>query len=98
MGQDNQDICIHEITDHRRQRIVVSEADFLDQHRVIFIDDGDHVVLQQGQQGVTSIEVACAGAQVLMGQKNLRHLLLKDAKQTFIRPDQITLPNRPAAC
>ena len=29
-----------------------------------------------------------------MGQKNLRHLLLKGAKQTFIRPDQMTLPNR----
>jgi hypothetical protein len=94
MGQDDQHIGVHEITHHRRQRVVVPEANFLDRHRVIFVDDRDHAVLQQGKQGVTGIEVARTGTQILVREENLCDLLVKGTKQTLIRTDEMALPNR----
>ena len=97
VGQDDQNIRLHQITYHGRERIVVPETDFLDRHCVIFINDGDHAVLQQRQQRIAGVEVACTGAQILVRQENLRHFLLKDAEQAFIRPDEWP-SNAAAAC
>src|SRR6266699_2635969 len=94
MAQDDQHIGVYEVTYHGRQRVVIPKADFLDRYRIIFVDDGDHAVLQQSQQGVARIEVAHAGTQILVRQENLRDLLMKGAKQALIRPDEMALPNR----
>src|SRR5262249_45788506 len=45
VGQEDQHISIHEVTHHRRQGIVVSEADFLYRYRVVFVNNRDHTIL-----------------------------------------------------
>lgn len=72
ISQDHQQISLDQISHQRGQRIVVTEADFVRDHRVIFIDDRDHAQFHQRTQGAAGIEVAFAIRQIVMGQQDLR--------------------------
>ena len=73
------------------QRVVVADFDLVDRHRIVFVDDRDHAVLQQGFQRVPGIEIAPAVFEVIMTQKNLRHLEPLLLERPLIRTHQETL-------
>ena len=50
VGQDDQSIGIDQVGHQGTQGIVVAELDLVVDHRVVFVDDRQHAVLQQGQQ------------------------------------------------
>jgi hypothetical protein len=47
VGEDHVQLCLHQIRHQRAQRIVIAKADFLEGHRVVFIDDRHHPQPQQ---------------------------------------------------
>ena len=41
IGEQHQDIGLDEVCDESAERIVVTKADFIGRHGVVFVDDGD---------------------------------------------------------
>jgi hypothetical protein len=66
IGQDDEGVGLHQISDQSTQGVVVTKLDFVIDHRVVFIDDRQHPVREQGQQSGTRIEVALTVGQVGM--------------------------------
>jgi hypothetical protein len=80
----------------RRQPVVVAEArpQLLDAHGVVFIDDGDRTVVEQGAQGVADIEVAGPVLEVVRHQQHLRGVAALGAEHSLVGFDQAALPDR----
>ena len=49
--QDDECISLHQVGYQCAQRIVVTELDFIVDHRVVFVDHRHHTQLEQRQQG-----------------------------------------------
>ncbi len=80
VGQDHQQVGFHEVSHQRRQSVVVTEANLVGHHCVVFVDHRHHAQLDEGAQGAARIEVAFAVGQVVMGQQDLRGMLAVLAK------------------
>jgi len=89
--QVDQQVGIHQQRDHGRQGVVVPELDLLDHDRIVFVDDGNHLPIQQRVERVAGIEIAFAVGQVFTGEQNLGHLLLLLGKCLFVFPHQTGL-------
>ncbi len=71
VGEDHQQVGLDQVGDHRREVVVVAEADLLDHHRVVLVDDRHDLEVEQRHQGVAGVEVAPPVGQVVAGQKDL---------------------------
>ncbi len=70
-------IGINKICHQACQGIVITEADFISNHRIIFIHDWNHAQLQQRGQSRTSVQVAFAIGKVIVGKQDLRCVQVK---------------------
>ena len=68
IGQDHQRIGFDQIGDQGAQGVVVTELDFVGDHRVVLVDDRQDLVLQQRHQGGAGIQIAFAVGQIGMGE------------------------------
>src|SRR5690242_9750559 len=47
VGKDNQTISFDQVGNQRPKRIVVAKTTLIGHHRVVFVDDGHHTVIQK---------------------------------------------------
>ena len=74
VGEQDQEVGPHQVADEGRQVVVVPELELVGGHGVVFVDDGHHLPLEQGKQGVAGVQEAGAGFQVVVGEEDLGHL------------------------
>ncbi|MNT04455.1 hypothetical protein D3C72_1390340 [compost metagenome] len=74
VGEDHQQVGFDQVGDQRGQGVVVTETDFVGDHRVVLVDYRHDAQLDQGAQGAARIEVTLAVGQVIVGQENLRRV------------------------
>ena len=60
---------------HGTQIIVVSELEFIDNHRIVFIDDRNDIPIYQGENRIPGIEVTLAVIEITPCDQDLRDLL-----------------------
>ena len=110
VGQDDQHIGFDQIGHQRAQRVVVAKFDLVVDHRVVLVDDRQHAVLEQRQQGGAGVQVTLAVGQVGVRQQHLRagqavfaQLGLVDLRQTHLADGgrglqqvDVARPTRPA--
>ena len=70
--QDHQGVRLDQVRHQRAQRVVVTELDLVVDDRIVLVDDRQHAMLQQRQQGRARVQVALAIGQVRMRQQHLR--------------------------
>ena len=75
-----------------RQAVVVAVPQLLRRHRIVFVDDGNHALIQQNPQGVAGVQVAAAVFGILPRQQNLRRFDTLQTKGLMIRHRQGNLP------
>ena len=90
VGEDNQQVGAHQVADEGGQVVVVAEfeLEFIGGHGVVFVDDGHHPPLEQGEQGIAGVEEALAGLQVVVGQEDLGHLEAEAGEGLFVGQHQ----------
>ncbi len=72
-GQDDEQISAGEDGDFGRKPVVIAEAQFLDGHAVVFVDDGnDAAMFEQAVERVLGVGVTGAAVEVLVGEEQLR--------------------------
>jgi hypothetical protein len=70
--QDDQQWPFQQAGDHRRQAVVVAELDLVDADRVVLVDDGNHVVLEECIDRVADVQIPHAATKVIGCQQDLR--------------------------
>ena len=71
IGQDDQGIGFHQVGHQSTQSVVVAKLNFIVHHRVVFVDDGQHFVMQQSEQGGTGVQITFSIGQVGMREQHL---------------------------
>ena len=94
VGEQDGDFGLHQIGDQRGQRVVVAEADFVVDHRVVLVDDRNDAERQQRAQRVARVQVALAVGEIGVGQKHLRGDDAETAEGALITLRQPHLPDR----
>ncbi len=94
VGQDHQQIGLDQVGDQRRQRVVVAEADLVGDDGVVLVDHRHDIQIEQCPQGAAGVEIALAIGQVVMGDENLRRLLIATSEAGFPGTDEPHLANR----
>ena len=84
VGEYHQAIGFDQIGDQRRQGIVVPQPDFIGRDRIVLVDDGHALQVQQGAQRGTRIEVAGAVGEVFVRQQHLGGMQLVAAEDRFV--------------
>ncbi|MNF64007.1 hypothetical protein D3C84_457270 [compost metagenome] len=74
ISENHQQISLDQVGHQRRQGVVVTETDFVSDHRIVLVDHRNDLELDQRAQGTTRIEVTLAVGQVVMSQENLRRV------------------------
>src|SRR5262249_56847266 len=82
-AQDDQERGLKKVRDHGREAVVVAELDLVDTNRVILIDDGNSVPLEERGQGVAHVEVTGPAVEVGVGQEKLTSVPAVPA-ETFV--------------
>jgi len=91
VGENHQQVGFHEVGDQGREVVVVAEADLVDDHRVVFVDDRDDAVFEEGHQGVAGVEVAPAVGQIVAGEEDLAGGESMGAQSLLVGPHQPAL-------
>ena len=60
IGEDNAHIGLHQARDEGGKCVVVAKANLLNRHRVVFVDDGHDIKINQALQGVTRMQIGIA--------------------------------------
>ena len=94
--QKHEQIGTEERGHERRETVVVAEAraQLLDADGVVFIDDRDHAVIEQGAKRVADVEIAGPVLHVVGHQEHLRGVPLAAAKHPLVGLDEAALPDR----
>src|SRR5207248_9249577 len=91
--QQHQERRLEQVGHHGGQVVVVAETNFRHAHRVVFVDDRQHVPLEEREDRIASVEVAGAVVEVAGRQQNLGGVRAV-ARQKFVGgPHQKTLAN-----
>ena len=95
VGQNQQQVGVHQVGNQRRQAIVIAEdsADFVHGHHVVFVEKRHHTQLQQTLEGVANIKVGLAIGQVANGEQRLGHGDAVDGELLLIYLHQSALPH-----
>ena len=93
VGKQHQQRGPDQVGHDGRQPVVVAEGglQFLDGDRVVFVDDGDGAEFQQGQEGISGVEVAGAVFEVLGRQQDLGGVVAVGRKGPLVGLDQQAL-------
>src|SRR6185295_15790971 len=79
------------MSDISSQSIVVSDADFIYCHSIVFINDGDHAEPDQRGEGMACIKKSPSIGEVVVSEQNLRHLDVEPLKRLFVCPHEPAL-------
>ena len=71
VGEQDQQVGVHEVGDERREAVVVTEADLRGGDRVVLVDDRQHAELEELGEGLVGVAVVRAPDDVLDGQQHL---------------------------
>ena len=94
IGQDDQQLRLHQVGDQPGQRIVVTESNLVRGDRVVLVHDRHHIVSQQHAEGAARIEVAPPVRHILVGQEDLRRVRAVAPEGALIDLHQPHLPDR----
>ena len=92
VGQDDEGICFDQVGHQSAQGVVVTKLDFIVDHGVVFVDDGQHAVREQSQQGGSGIEVTLAVGEVGVREQHLGRAQTVFAQLGFVHLSQTHLP------
>ena len=96
-GEKDEQIGVDEPRHLRGKPVVVAEAQFLDRHGVILIDDRhDAARSEQALERVFGVGVASAAIEIEMGEQHLRDEEAAPAEERAVQPHQARLPDRGA--
>ncbi len=93
VAEQQQNIGIDQRGDHGREAIVVAEAQLVVGHDVVFVDDGDHAPLQQGQQRTSRAEIPGSACYVALRQQCLGDHQSVPGKGALIGAHETRLPH-----
>ena len=71
VGQQDEEVGVHEVRDKRREIVVVSDfsaLNFIHGDDIVFVDDGDDAQLEHGEEGIAGVEVTLAVGEVAARQ------------------------------
>ena len=88
VGEQDEQVGPRQVADEGGQVVVVREPELLGGHGVVFVDDGQHLPLEQSEQGVAGVKEALAALQVVVGQEDLGHLKPEVGEGLFIGQHQ----------
>ncbi len=71
VGEEHEQVGFDEVGDECREVVIVTQADFFGADGVVFVDDGNDAVLDEGFEGVTGVEVAATIGEVFAGEQDL---------------------------
>jgi hypothetical protein len=83
-GEDDEEIGGEEAGDERGESVIIPELEFGNGDGVVFVDDGDHTVVEQGQQGISGIEMAFMVLQVVVDEEDLGDVELVAGEEGFV--------------
>ena len=79
------------------QAVIVAELQFLHRDRVVFIDDGYDLILDERLQCAAHIQIAVVIFQIVMSQQHLRDIDPVNGKQLLINGHQTALSHSGAS-
>ena len=81
--------------DQSRQSVVVAEArpQLLDAHGVVFVDDRNRAVVEQGAERIADVEIPGPVLEIIRHQQYLGHVTAVAAEGPFVGLDQAALPD-----
>lgn len=91
IGQQDQQVCLHAHGHHGGQGVVVPDPHFLGGHRVVFVDDGQGLQVQQTAHGVVKVLKAVRVIHIGGGEQNLGHGVIVLGKGLVIGIHELTL-------
>ena len=91
VGEQHQQVGLDQVGDQRGQVVVVAKADFLGRHGVVFVDDRDHALVEQGFERVARVEIAAAVGQIGAGEQHLGHARAVDGEILLVDGHQARL-------
>lgn len=92
--EQHERIGVQQCRDQRRERVVVADANFVDGHRIILVDDRNQTCAQQSIERIPRIDMPHTRTEIIMRQQNLRHPDAMLRELLTILFDQTRLPRR----
>ena len=71
VGEQHEQVGVHEVRDERGEPVVVAEADLVGGHRVVLVDDRDDAELEQPVERALGVAVVRATDDVLGREQHL---------------------------
>ena len=96
VGQEYHNLRAQHGRHQRCDHVVVAEADLIDSHRVVFVDDRQHAAIRQRGQRVADIQISRAVLEVIARQQHLGNAHATAGECIVKRPHQLSLPDRRA--
>ena len=94
VGQQHQQVRLHQVGDLGRQVVVVANADFFGGDGVVFIDNRHHLLLEKGIQGVARVQVARPVGKIGAGEQHLGDAGIVDGEDLLVHSHQARLADR----
>src|SRR6201996_5304798 len=94
VGEQDQRVGPGDVGDQRGQPVVVAEADLVSGHRVVLVDDRQHMQLQQPVQGPLGVPVVGPPHQVVGRQQDLADAKLVPGERGRVPGDEQPLADR----
>ncbi|MDB6122290.1 MAG: Phosphoglucomutase/phosphomannomutase [Pedosphaera sp.] len=83
-GEDDEQVCGQKRGDEGGEFIVVAEFQFGEGDGVVFVDDGDDAMLEQGDEGVARVEMAFVALQIFVGEQHLGDVEIVFGEQRLV--------------
>ena len=91
VGEQDEQIGLHQQSDLRRQGVVVAEAQLVGGRGVVLVDDRDDLPLQQPVERVARVEILRARRHVERGEEHLRRHDVLVSEQLGVDVEQMSL-------
>ena len=91
IGQNDDQISVHDACNKSRHIIIIANLQLVQRHHVIFVDNGDNTLLQQGHKGVAAIGITMTVNGLSTRNQHLSHNLTIISKKLFVSMHQNAL-------
>ena len=91
IGKDDDQISIHNARNQRGHIIIIANLELVQRHHVIFVNNGDNTLLQQGHKGVAAIGITMTVNGLSTRNQHLSHNLTIISKKLFVSMHQNAL-------
>ena len=95
IGENYQQIGVHQVGYQRRQPVVVTKylPDFVHRNNIVFVEDGDNTNVKQGRKGVPHVQIGLPFRQVINGEQGLCHMNTINLEHLLVSMNQAALPD-----